>query len=245
MKKLYFRGKAVELTVVNVDDEELERINEASVEVDEIRDEMNQVYSLYNILPEEGTFVDENDEEVAIEFVTIYASNIGEPLGKLYDYTFDDLAEGFAAHIDIEEWDSVQSKLVEKKHFVDNDGEVVLSDAKIKETFTNAFCAEDLEDINQLVSVISVEDGVWEIELPEEFDTDQPVAIGTHEIEYNGFQIGAFVMQYNNEKLLLDELTSELESSDTEGTEVLVMTEIEYNEEAGRLMSEEIEEASL
>lgn len=242
MKNLHFKGYAVELTVVHVNDEEFDSIQNEEVDSYEVRDEMNAIHSLYNILPEEGTFFDENDNEVEVRFVTLYVSNIGEPSGKLYDISFDDLADGgFAEHIDLKEWDGIQSKLINAKQFVkDEDDQVVLSDHDIKETLEREICGNDLEDIEILVSVVSVEKGYWEIEIPEGFDLNKPITIGTHEIEYSGHQVGAFIMQYNNEKLLLDTLTSELDSSDTKSTVIFGMTDIEYDE--GRLMSDEIDE---
>lgn len=241
MKSLYFKGYAAEVTVVNVDEEEFDSIQNEEVDSYEVRDEMNAIHPLYNILVEEGTFLDENDNEVEVNFIPLYCSNIGEPIENLYPLSFDELAEGFLADVDIEEWDEIQTKLINAKQFVKNeDDEIVLSDPDIKKTMQNMMCVDDLEGIETLVSVVSIEKGYWEIEIPEGFDLNKPIAIGTYEIEYSGQQIGAIIMQYNNEKLLLETLINDVDTSQTKSTVILTMTDIEYNE--GRLMSDELDE---
>lgn len=244
MKNLHFKGYAVELTVVHINDEELDSIHNGEVDSHDVRDEMKAIHSFYNILPEEGTFFDENDNEVKVNFVTLRCSNIGEPTGKLYPTGFDDIADGFLEHVDSsEEWDEIQTKLINAKQFVkDENDQAVLSDPDIEKTIKREIFRNDLEDIEILVSVVSVEKGYWEIEIPEGFDLNKPITIGTHEIEYSGHQVGVFIMQYNNEKLLFDSLTSELESSgsETKSTVIFAMTDIEYDN--GSLVSREINE---
>ncbi len=246
MKKLFFKGKAIELNVVNVSDDEFESINDGEVDVEEIRDEMDVIYTLYNIIPEEGEFLDEDDNPVEIDTTTLYGSNIGEPLGDLYNYTYDDLSWGFESHIEDEgeKVEEAQVKLVENKQFIDEDGELILVDSEIKKLFQRRMATStDLYDVEQLVSVVSTEEGYWEIEIPEGFDLSKRITICTHEIEHKGIEAGLIILQYNNGKLLTDELVIELDSSETEETEVFSMTEIEYD--GTRLMSEEIDEIYL
>jgi hypothetical protein len=255
MKSLHFKGHAVELTIVHVNDEELDSIHNGEVDSHEVRDEMNAIHSLYNILPEEGIFFDENDNEVEVNFVTLYCSKIGEPFEKVSELLFDDMA-GFLADFGVIYGDAmaiamaqeggigveIQAKLINAKQFLDNDedDDIVLSDPDIEKTIERVICGKDLEDIEILVSVISVEKGYWKIEIPEGFDLNKPITIGTYEIECSGQQVGAFIMQYNNEKILLDTLTSELDSSETKSTVIVAMTDIEYDK--GFLESVEINE---
>jgi hypothetical protein len=242
MKKLYFKGQLIELNVSSIDEGILDGIRDGEYDSYDVRDEMPNIYMKYNVSLDNGVFLDEDDNIVDINYITMYASNIGEPLLK-FDSSYLDvggLIEAIASSYSEDEFDKIYDELDDSEQF-QNDK---CLDSNIIEMFNSEFAMHEddaSEYFEVLASVKSTEKGFTEIVIPEEFDTSLPMTIATHEIEITGEQMGVLIMQYNKGKLLVSPIEVELESSETISTEIYYMSDIEDNGE-GRLCSDDFEE---
>jgi len=244
MGQLNYEGRIAELNVSSVTEDELEGIRDGDFESDEIRDEMNNIHMCYNVIMDEGKFLDENDDEVEINYSTIYCSNIGEPLLRCSQWGFDMVIEMVSDAYGEDGFDAVYDTLKGNGQF-DEDLNVIDEDIieKLNRFFTVYGSSEDEDDeefIENVASVISTEKGDLSIEIPDSFDMSKPITIGTHEVEMNGYQIGVFIMQFNNGKLLFEQIDPELDSSTTKGTDIYYMANVEDDD--GRMLSDDFDE---
>lgn len=239
MKKLEFKGNVIELNVCLASYDELESIKDGDYDSDYIRDEMGgNIFTQYNIeLTSGGVFIDDNNNIIKLKHLPIYCSNIGEPLLSLNEIDTLGIIEAIS-ELYGDDFDSVYDKISNNGQFenmkcIDND---------LLEIFRRAISVNvDGSDIENLVSVKNIENGIFDIIIPEGFDINLPMCIGTHEIEFTGEQIGTVIMQYNNGKILASQLEIELDSSTTESSSIYVMTELEVDDD-GRIMSDEFDE---
>jgi hypothetical protein len=241
-KKLYFKGHLIELNVSSIDEDSLEGIRDGDYDSYDVRDEMPNIYMKYNVSLDNGVFLDEDDNVVKVNYITMYASNIGEPLLKFDSSSLDvgGLIETIASSYSEDEFDKIFDALDDSEQFKSDR----CLDSNIIEIFNAEFAMhkDDASDeFEVLASVKTTEKGFAEIVIPEGFDTKLPMSIATHEIEFTGEQMGLLIMQYNNGKLLVSPLEVELESSDTISTEIYYMEDIEDNG-CGRLCSDNFDE---
>ena len=229
MGKIYFSGRIAELNVSSINDEELELIQDGECDSDVVRDEMTNIFMCYNAIVGEGEFIDEEDDEIDVDFMPIYCSNIGEPALDTTTFYGEDIIDHFADVLGGDSYDEFFEKLKNNGQF-NEDMEII--DPELVSVLKSAYSVhgEDSEDIEHLASVVSIEKGDLYYDVSEEIDVEDHFLIGTHEIEDTGTQIAVIIIQCVDGKIKMEELEPELDSSSTQYTTVYYMNDVSTEE---------------